>query len=236
MKAKVFKYKSDGNTVVAPYMALEPYAENVYISLAKKNKYGNVDEDSLHLVFNIGNVYFSCGQYMRRFLNIESRKEEAEAACRGWVAGILRDAENGAFVGLLSIRVFEALGRDVTPLLRARETYKKKQEQRRKEEKEKEAEKRRMMDEQYRRMLDEQKQKFLEGDWITGEVFLEIARRDGFEIHIRTKGVFNRRVNRLKKTGTISFYKPKGSRMPDFSGCHKAISAYLKFLETIPKT
>ena len=30
MKAKVFKYKSDGNTVVAPYMELEPYAENVY--------------------------------------------------------------------------------------------------------------------------------------------------------------------------------------------------------------
>lgn len=25
MKAKVFKYKSDGNTVVAPYMELEPY-------------------------------------------------------------------------------------------------------------------------------------------------------------------------------------------------------------------
>ena len=27
MKAKVFKYKSDGNTVVAPYMELEPYGK-----------------------------------------------------------------------------------------------------------------------------------------------------------------------------------------------------------------
>ena len=35
MKAKVFKYKSDGNTVVAPYMELEPYAENVYLSRTK---------------------------------------------------------------------------------------------------------------------------------------------------------------------------------------------------------
>ena len=35
MKAKVFKYKSDGNTVVAPYMELEPYAENVYLSLSR---------------------------------------------------------------------------------------------------------------------------------------------------------------------------------------------------------
>ncbi len=40
MKAKVFKYKSDGNTVVAPYMELEPYAENVYLSLSRKNEDG----------------------------------------------------------------------------------------------------------------------------------------------------------------------------------------------------
>ena len=30
MKAKVLKYKFDGNTIVAPYMELEPYAENVF--------------------------------------------------------------------------------------------------------------------------------------------------------------------------------------------------------------
>ena len=41
MKAKVFKYKSDGNTVVASYMELEPYAKNVYLSLSRKNEYGN---------------------------------------------------------------------------------------------------------------------------------------------------------------------------------------------------
>ena len=40
MKAKVLKYKFDGNTIVAPYMELEPYAENVFISLARKNEYG----------------------------------------------------------------------------------------------------------------------------------------------------------------------------------------------------
>lgn len=32
MKVKVLKYKFDGNTIVAPYMELEPYAENVYSS------------------------------------------------------------------------------------------------------------------------------------------------------------------------------------------------------------
>ena len=48
MKAKVFKYRSDGNTVVAPYMELEPYAENVYLSLSRKNEYGNEDDDCFH--------------------------------------------------------------------------------------------------------------------------------------------------------------------------------------------
>ena len=50
MKAKVFKYKSDGNTVVAPYMELEPYAENVYLSRSRKNEYGNEDDVCFHVV------------------------------------------------------------------------------------------------------------------------------------------------------------------------------------------
>ena len=84
MKAKVFRYKSDGNTVVAPYMELEPYAENVYLSLSEKNEYGNEDEDCFHVVCKIENVCFSCGQYSRRFLNGENRREEAAAYCRNW--------------------------------------------------------------------------------------------------------------------------------------------------------
>lgn len=57
MKAKVFKYKFDGNTVVAPYMELEPYAENVYLSLSTKNEYGNESEDIFHVVCKIENVF-----------------------------------------------------------------------------------------------------------------------------------------------------------------------------------
>ena len=73
MKTKVLKYKFDGNTIVAPYMELEPYAENVFISLARKNEYGNKSEDSFHVICKIGDVHFSCGQYSRRILE----KEEA---------------------------------------------------------------------------------------------------------------------------------------------------------------
>lgn len=86
MKAKVFKYKFDGNTtVVAPYMELEPYAENVYLSLSTKNEYGNVSEDIFHVVCKIENVFFSCGQYSRRFLDKEERKEITAAYCKNWI-------------------------------------------------------------------------------------------------------------------------------------------------------
>ena len=230
MKAKVFKYKSDGNTVVAPYMELEPYAENVYLSLSRKNDYGNEDDDCFHVVCRIENVYFSSGQYSRRFLKGEGRREEAAAYCRNWIADTLQGAERGAFVRLISIRVFNALGLDTAPLLQAREAYKRKQEQKRREREEKEAEERRAREEQHQLLLDEQTQKFLDGERITGGMFLEITGRDGFDIHIRTKGTFNRHVRGIDRNGTISFRKIKGRRTPNFTGCHKAVPAYLAFI------
>ena len=140
MKAKVFKYKSDGNTVVASYMELEPYAKNVYLSLSRKNEDGNEDDDCFHVVCRIENVYFSSGQYSRRFLKGEGCREEAATYCRNWIADTLQSAERGAFVNLISVRVFEALGLDTTSLVQAREEYKRIQEQKRREQKEKEAE------------------------------------------------------------------------------------------------
>ena len=230
MKAKVFKYKSDGNTVVASYMELEPYAKNVYLSLSGKNEYGNEDDDCFHVVCRIENVYFSSGQYSRRFLKGEGRREEAAAYCRNWIADTLQGAERGAFVRLISVRVFEALGLDTAPLMQAREAYKRRQEQKRREREENEVEERRAREEQHQRLLDEQKEKFLDGERITGGTFLEITGRDGFDIHIRTKGTFNRHVAAIDRNGTVSFRKYKGRRTPDFSGCHKAVADYLEFL------
>lgn len=141
MKTKVLRYKFDGNTVVAPYMELEPYAENVYVSLSKKNEYGNESEDYFHVVCKINNVYFSCGQYSRRILDEEGHREEAAAYCRNWIANTLKDAEEEKYISVLPIQVFNALGLDPAPLEKAREAYVKRQEQKRMEWKMKEEEK-----------------------------------------------------------------------------------------------
>ena len=65
---------------------------------------------------------------------------------------------------------------------------------------------------------------------IERENILEITGRDGFDIHIRTKGTFNRHVRGIDRNGTVSFRKIKGCRTPDFTGCHKAVSVYLAFI------
>ena len=77
-------------------------------------------------------------------------------------------------------------------------------------------------------MLDEQKRRFLAGEKIQPEHFLELTKRDGFEIHIRTKGTFAKSVRMLDKNGTIHYVKAKGQRKPDFTGCRKAIKEYLR--------
>jgi len=135
MKTKVLKYKFDGNTIVAPYMELEPYTENVFISLARKNEYGNESEDSFHVICKIGDVHFSCGQYSRRILDKEGHREEAETYCKNWIENTLKDVEEGKIIPLLSVHVFNALGLDSTPLVQAREEYAKRQEEKRLERK-----------------------------------------------------------------------------------------------------
>lgn len=167
MKAKVLKYKFDGNTIVAPYMELEPYAENVFISLARKNEYGNESEDSFHVICKIGDVHFSCGQYSRRILDKEGHREEAATYCRNWIENTLKDAEDGKIIPLLSVHVFNALGLDSTSLVQARETYAKRQEEKRLERKRKEELERKEKESRWQQLLDENKRKFLSGEKIT---------------------------------------------------------------------
>lgn len=142
----------------------------------------------------------------------------------------MQDVEKGSYIQLLAVRVFEALGLDSTPLVQAREVHAKKQEQKRLEQKRKDEEDRKLEEARRQQQLDENKRKFLSGEKITAEMFLEITGRDGFDIHIRTKGTFNRHVAAIDRNGTVSFRKYKGRRTPDFTGCHKAVADYLEFL------
>lgn len=168
---------------------------------------------------------------MRRILDEEGKREAVEAFCRDWVANTLCCAGSGGFVNLIAVRVFEALGLDTTPLLQAREISKALREQERLAEEEQEAKRRAEEERENQQWLDEQKEAFLNGEWIVAVAFIEIAKRDGFAIHIRTKGTFRASVHSVKKDGSILHNVRIRKRAPNFSGCHKAIYDYLKFLK-----
>lgn len=233
MKTKVLKYDFTGNKVVTGYMELQPLSGNIYTALAQKNEYGNTGEDVLYVVFKVNDTCFVYHRTYRSAIERESYRSDIAECCKNWVRIVLEAARQQKYIRLLEIRVFEEAGLDTAPLLQSRQAALKRKEEEAQERERKAAEKKKRREIEWQQKLDSCKRRFLSGEPITGEEFLEIAKRDNFDIHIRTKGTFNSRVRQLSKSGGIRYSKPRGSRTPDFSGCHKAIAAYLKFLETI---
>lgn len=233
MKTKVLKYDFTGNKVVTGYMELTPLAENVFTALSEKDEYDRTGYDLLFVVFKLNDIFFVYHELSRYIVEKETYPSEIAACCKDWMGNILEAVRQQRYIRLLEIRVFEQAGLDTAPLLQSREAALKRREEEARERERKAVEDKRRQESERRQRLDKCKQLFLSGELISGEEFLEIAQMDNFSIHIRTKGNFNRRVKQLNRSGSIHYSKPRGSRTPDFSGCHKAIDDYLKFLEAI---
>lgn len=68
MKTKVLKYKFDGNTIVAPYMELEPYAENVFILKVRKEQVAghyisSNDKQTVSIRYFGNSFFFKCSTF-----------------------------------------------------------------------------------------------------------------------------------------------------------------------------
>ncbi len=234
MRARVLTYKSDGNTVVERYMELQPLNENIFYSLASENEINEL-WDEFYFIFKIQGVYFVFERKCRRHIKDASYLSYLQEECyKYWMQNVLQSAENEKYINLLTIAVFERLGLDAAPLYQSRA----KAMQRIKEEEEEErrqilAEELRIKkeeEEQHKQKLQVAKQLFLNGQGIDGATFVEIAKSDGFEIHLRTQGTMRKSVSQLDKTGVRRYYKEKGKRMPSFDGCNKVIKEYYELI------
>lgn len=67
-------------------------------------------------------------------------------------------------------------------------------------------------------------------------MFFEITKRDGFDIHIRTKGTFNRHVCELNKFGNIRFHKNAVAVLPIFPGATRLLPLTRRFWLLLQKT
>lgn len=230
MKTKVIKYDKSGNKVVNAFLELEPVAENVFKAFYQPADYGGPSQDLFTVVLRINEVYFSIGNTSRVYLECDENCKRLAERCRTWIQDVMESVARHDYIRLLEIRVFEMLGMDTSPLWQSREIAEncRKEEARLREEKAREERIRR--EKEHDEMLDEQKRRFLAGEKIQPEHFLELAKRDGFEIHIRTKGTFAKSVRMFDKWGTIYYIKAKSQRKPDLTGCQNAIEGYLKLL------
>lgn len=158
--------------------------------------------------------------------------DEADRMARNFHAYINNLIEEGKHIQLLHIRVFEELGLDTQPLWNAREArslrIKQKKEanaeqmQRQKLEKEQlEAER-----------LEKVKLTFLNNEYINVDDFLILCKQADLDIHIRTKGTFNKNVSAVKITGSIKYHSIRGKKV-NLDGCSKTI---FKYKELISKT
>lgn len=229
MRTKVIKYASNGNRIVNAPLDLEYVADNVYKVFHRADRMGKIEYDTFLIVFRIKDVYFYAGTAYRMEVENSGRCRQLVDIRKGWLQAVEVKAKQRKYINLLEIRVFEALGMDAAPLLQSREAAERRMKEERQQREEKEKEIRLRQQQNYDRMLDGHKAEFLAGKMIPVGAFLELAKRDGFEIHIRTKGTF-RKARMLDRRSTITFPRIKGRRDPDFTGCHKAVSGYLNFI------
>lgn len=230
MKAKVWNYGvyPRHNDLVLKTMDIEPLVPGVYTSLFHKDEHDPANDRILVLFCFTDDVCFTIDDVPRFMLEKEENRRKILRSREEYIEKISQDASQGKYINKIAIKAYELLGLDTAPLLASRQTFLQKQVER----KRLEAEQRRLAEEQRTRKLeeklDESKSKFLSGEFITPEDFMGIAKRDGFHIHIRTKGTLSN-VLGVKRDGSVRVYKVN-KRWPDTSGCRKAIKGYLEFL------
>lgn len=197
IRAKVLKYKADGNTLTEKWETLTKYAEGIYYNLTTPTNY---EIQECNIILEIRGVFW---EYDTAQGNIFCTGHYAH---RRWVNGlrmvvdtfpdiIIRNAEKGMYINNLNIEVMRRLGYDITALRAAREECIKQREERDRQQAE-EAERR----ERERKELDLQervkkaKMSFLAHKEIRVDEFELLARSVGYIINIRTLGTMRKRL------------------------------------------
>lgn len=229
-KVKVIRYSySKMNEVVIRNMNLYKVNDNVYLAEFEKDK-SCQEDDRFVFVLKVKDLFVESDIVSRRW--IENHPEAAEIANKAALTYIERIewyVKNKEHIPLLSITVYKELGLDTKPLwdVRAeRELLRKEKEQKEAEEKK---QKRLEAEIKEKERLEQVKQQFLNDEFIDVEDFLVLCKNDGIDIHIRTKGTFNKSVNRVKRSGHINYMCVKGKE-PNLEGCFKTIEQYADFL------
>ncbi len=233
MKVKVYQYGAypRHNQIVVHVIDIEPLAENVYGYVVKRDE-RNPEYDELGIILKIGDSFFEADRASRQFIKNADRLKIVVDVANDYEAHLNRKMENNLYISLMDVKVYETLGKDTSPLLRYREAWEQKKEEKRKMQiRQREEEEQQKIRAEAER-LDALKQDYLDGKEVSGEDFVAICKRDGLELNPRTVGTIYRSVAYVTKEGRLRILRQARKKWPDTNGVWKLIETYNSFLDT----
>lgn len=238
MKTKVLTYGSypRHDQIVTSYLALDPYGiEGIYTHLREKDE-RDERNDYLDIYFHIAGIYFLFGEGTRSYIAQDYAKNRIEKTYPIWTEWVLEKADNNAYITLMEIEVFKQLGLDCSKLEESRRNagLAREEEQQRRNEVRKERARKQAVKQHLEETarLANVRSDFLAGKMIASEDFLDIMKKDGYKVHIRTIGTIRKRITSVRMNGDY-YYRPlQGKRKPCTTGLGDVLFGYAAFLKT----
>lgn len=97
---------------------------------------------------------------------------------------------------------------------------------------EEEARKKAEAERQEQERLTQEAEKFKQGESISGSDVVDLCRRYGIAIHLRTVHNLQQVIYEINGHGSCRYYKQHGKRRPQLDGCYKTAEELYKYLQT----
>lgn len=147
---------------------------------------------------------------------------------------------NGAWIANATIRAYEEALSPYLPVLqelrrqalevREAEIRKEREERRRKDEEE--ARKKAEAEAKEQERLTQEAEKFKQGESISGSDVVDLCRRHGIAIHLRTVHNLQQVIANINgKNSTCQYYRQRGKRIPTLDGCYKTARQLYDYLQ-----
>lgn len=176
--------------------------------------------------------------------NVEGRRRDRDRLLAQLAS--LQDTTNrllgGSWVTASMLRAYEEIGSPALPKLVAireqaieeRKHKEQAEQEERRRKQEEEARKQAEADAREQERLTQEGEKFKAGQSIAGSDVVDLCRRHGIAIHLRT--VHNLQqviVNINGKDSTCQYYRTRGKRRPQLDGCYKTARELYEYLQTV---
>lgn len=194
MRIKALTYEADGNTVTYKNFDVKEFLPNVYITKPKG--------DRVHVIFKFGAAAIDIGT--ESIQNFENPKPETIEHIQGFYNGYIESLKKpNQFVRNISIELYRCLNLDTTILEKNRAEFLEWKEIEKKEREKAALERKKQYEIEQENIFQKQVAKFKAGEYIDSETFLEMCKRFGVKVHIRTIGAIRKR-NIEMRIGSIS--------------------------------